>query len=118
MSVRTRITGVLSCVVAIIALVSLGFSRMVLMAVAEDIGLGGGEQSMLTVVALALTGPVALAAFLVACLAAVAAAGLIANAEAGRFIVQLAVLILIVLLLAVALAGFVMPFVMPVVHIG
>jgi len=118
MSIRTKITGVLVCGVVAVALASLGFSRAVLMALVDDSGLGGGEQSMLAVVALALTGSAALAMFLVACLAAVVAAELIARAEAGRFVVQLAVLMLIVLLLAVALAGFVMPFVMPVVRIG
>lgn len=117
MSVRTRITGVLSCVVAILALASLAFSRGVLVALIEDGGLGG-ERSMLTAVSLALTGPVALAAFLVACLAVVASAGLIARAEAGRLVVQLAVLMAVVLLVAIALAGFMVPFVMPVVRLG
>ncbi|HOC44511.1 MAG TPA: hypothetical protein PKJ99_15965 [Thermoanaerobaculales bacterium] len=118
MSVRTKITGVLVCGVVAVALAALAFSRAVLTALVQETGMGGGEQSMLAVVALALTGSVALAVLLVACIAAVVAAELIATAEAGRFVVQLAVLLLVVLLLAIALAGFVMPFVMPVVRIG
>lgn len=49
MSIRTKITGVLVCGIVAVALASLGFSRAVLMALVEDSGLGGGEQSMLAV---------------------------------------------------------------------
>ena len=113
-SIRTRITGLLTCGAAVAAFVSLRFSSVV---VQRMLGDAGAALPRPAVIAMAITRPSILVPILVVCFVAVAASEVTLKTEASRLLVQATILLLLVLLLAVVLSGFFISFHIPEVHI-
>lgn len=113
MSFRTRITGLMTCVTAVVAVVALRFGRGVFLGMLERSNNGEPALSRITVVALTITHPAFLLLLLALCVAAVSVTELKVKTEAGRLLAQAAILQTFVLLLAVALSGFLISFHIP-----
>ena len=117
MSFRSRVTGFLTCVAAVVAVVSLRFGRSVFLGILERSNTPDNALSNLAAFALGATRPAILLLFLLFCLAVVAVAEATVKAEVSRLLVQAAILLLLVSLLAVALSGFLISFHIPDVRI-
>ena len=113
MSFRSRITGLLTCVTAVVAIVSLRFGRLVFVGMVERSNHADAALSRLTVFALGITNPAFLLPLLLVCVAAVAVTEAIVKTEASRLLAQAAILQVLVLVLAVALSGFLIAFHIP-----
>jgi hypothetical protein len=113
MSFRSRITGLLTCVTAVVAVVSLRFGRTVFLSMLQRAGGRDPALSSLTTFALWMTHPAVLLPVLLVCFAAVVTSEAIVRTEATRLLIQSAILQVLVLLLAVALMGFLVSFHIP-----
>lgn len=113
MRFRTRITGLLTCATAVVAVVSLRFGRAVFLGMLERTNQAEPALSRLTVFALGITKPALLLALLLVCVAAVVLTEAIVKTEPGRLLAQAAILQILVLVLAVALSGFLISFQIP-----
>lgn len=110
-NVRTRITGLLTCLLAGASLISVHFARLVL-----DGLLGHSGTVHLprpAVYALALTRPELLLLFMAACLAVVALSEAVVKAESSRLLIQVLVLLILGSVLAVVLSAFFISFHIP-----
>lgn len=116
MRFRSRITGFLTCITAVVAVLSLRFGRSVFLGLLERNN-GDVALSRLSLLAVRITEPVILLLFLAICVAAVAVTEAVVKTEASRLLVQAAILQLLVLVLAVALSGFLISFHIPEVTI-
>jgi hypothetical protein len=115
---RSRVTGLLTCVAAVVAAVSLRFARSAFVGIV-DRGFGADAVlSRLTTFALGVTRPAILLPLLLLCVAIVVAAEVTAKSEAVRLLVQVLVLLILVSLLAIVLAGFLITFHIPEVTIS
>jgi hypothetical protein len=113
MSFRSRITGLMTCVTAVVAVISLRFGRGVFLGMLERSNSGEPALSRITLAALTITNPAFLLLFLVVCVGAVVVSEVKVKTEAGRLLAQAAVLQAFVLLLAIALSGFLISFDIP-----
>ena len=113
MSLRSRITGLLTSGAATAAVFSLRFARSVFVTMLERSHSGDIAVPRLTTFALGITRPFVLLPLLLVCLVAVAASEARLKDEASRLLVQAVVLLVFVPLLAVALSGFLISFHVP-----
>jgi hypothetical protein len=113
MGFRSRITGLLTCVTAVVAVVSLRFGRMIFLSMLQRVSGPEPALSRLTTFALWMTHPAVLLPVVLVCFAAVVTSEAIAKTESTRLLIQCAILQILVLLLAVALTGFLISFHIP-----
>lgn len=115
LSFRSRITGLLTCLVAGASIISVSFARSVFRGMLDRSGTADLPRP--TVLALAVTHPWFLLLFLLFCLGAVAVTEATVKTEATRILVQVIILLVLEPLLAVALSGFFVSFYIPKVPI-
>lgn len=113
MSFRSRITGLLTCATAVVAIVSLRFGRLIFLGMLERSNSADAALSRLTVFALGITSPAFLLPLLLVCVVVVGVTESMVKTEASRLLVQVAILQVLVLILAVALSGFLIAFHIP-----
>jgi hypothetical protein len=114
---RTKLSGLVTCGAAILALICLRFAASVLHGM---LGIAVGESAdlpRLAVIALSVTGRWVVIPAVLVCVAAVGASEAILERETHRLLVQGAVLLFLVILMAVCLAGFFISFYIPDVRI-
>jgi hypothetical protein len=110
---RSRITGLMTCATAVIAVLCLRLGRGIFQGMLERGNDLHPALSRITVVALTITSPTFLLVLLVIGVTVVVVTEAKAKSEASRLLAQAAILQVFVLLLAIAMSGFLLHFHIP-----